>query len=90
MTRMVITSVEMPAVTMVMTTRTMMMMMMMMKRMRRKQMKNMTILLVIYQRKVPWLEKESLKQPKEFTIEKKIATVEIFEKNSCRQEERLS
>ena len=48
---MVITSIEMPAVTMVMTTR-IMMMIMMMKRMRREQMMHMTISLVIYQRKV--------------------------------------
>ena len=80
MTRMVITSIEMPAVTMVMTTRRMMMMMIMMKRMRREQMMHMTISLVIYQRKVLWLEKESLKQLKGYTIEKKVATVEIFEK----------
>ena len=90
MTRMVITSIEMPTATMVMTTRTMTMMMMMMMKMRRKQMMHMTISLVIYQRKVLWLEKESLKQLKEYTIEKKVATVEIFGKNSCRQEERLS
>ena len=86
MTRMVITSIEMPTATMVMTTRTRTMTMMMMK-MRRKQMMHMTISLVIYQRKVLWLEKESLKQLKEYTIEKKVATVEIFGKNSCRQED---